>query len=141
MAEYPGDANRRRCERFPLYCPVEFKTKDASPKEASVTLNISENGALILARRAMALYSNIILKFNMGGELLFLIGEVRHTCLGRDGGAYEIGVEFWDKPRAFKDKFNAELTGIMDYQKRYKEEQGGEISLAEASLNWYKETA
>ena len=132
---------KRRFERYPIYCPLEYKAEDELPKEPSITLNLSEGGALISARRDLAVSSNVILKFKMKDELFFIIGKVKHVKPCEDGNTYEIGVEFWDRPKAFSQKFYEELDGIKGYQKRYREDQGSDISLAEASLNWYKETA
>lgn len=132
---------RRRFERYPIYCPLEYKAEDEQPKESSVTLNFSEGGALISTRRNLSPSSNIILKIKLRDELFFIIGKVKHVQPGENGDTYEIGVEFWDKPQTFAKKFHEELGGIMDYQKRCRDEQGDDMSLAEASLNWYKDTA
>ena len=129
---------KRRHERYPIYCPLEYKAEDAQPKEPSITLNISEGGALISAKRDLAVSSNIILKFKLKDEMFFIIGKVKHVRPDDSNGSYDIGIEFWDRPKTFTKKFYEELEGIRDYQKKYKEEQGDDISLAEASLNWYK---
>ena len=132
--------NRRRFERYPIYCPLEYKAEDELPKESSLTLNISEGGALISVKRGLPISSNVILKFKLRDELFFIIGKVKHAKPGEGGAAYEAGIEFWDRPKAFAKKFYEELDGIKGYQKQYKDEQGADISLAEASLNWYKNT-
>ena len=137
MTENPAQ-ERRRYERYPIYCPLEYKAEDERPKESSITLNISEGGALISARRELTVVSNVILKVKLRDELFFIIGKVKHVRRDETNDAYEIGIEFWDRPKTFSKKFYEELDGIKDYQKRYREEQAGEISLAEASLNWYK---
>ena len=129
---------KRRYERYPIYCPLEYKAEDSQPKEPSITLNISEGGALISAKRDLAVSSNVILKFKLRDEMFFIIGKVKHVQPGENSGGYDVGIEFWDRPKTFTKKFHEELSGIRDYQKRYKEEQGDDISLAEASLNWYK---
>ncbi|MFA5142890.1 MAG: PilZ domain-containing protein [Candidatus Omnitrophota bacterium] len=132
------ELERRRHPRYPIYCPLEYKAEDERPKESSITLNISEGGALISARRDLEMGSNIIVKMKLRDELFFIIGKIKHARPGDTMDTYEIGVEFWDKPRTFAKNFLAELDVIKDYQKRYREDEGGEISLAEASLNWYK---
>ena len=129
---------KRRYERYPIYCPLEYKAEDPQPKEPSITLNISEGGALISVKRDLAVSSNVILKFRLRDEMFFIIGKVKHIQPDENEGAYGIGIEFWDKPKTFTKKFHEELDGIRNYQKRYKEEQGDDLSLAEASLNWYK---
>ena len=133
------EQEKRRHERYPIYCPLEYKAEDVQPKEPSITLNISESGALISAKRELAVSSNVILKFKLRDEMFFIIGKVRHVRQYDGGNSYDIGVEFWDRPKTFTKKFYEELEGIRDYQRRYKEEQGDDISLAEASLNWYKD--
>jgi len=140
MTENPPQ-ERRRHERHPICCPLEYKAEDAQPKEAAVTLNISDGGALISARRFLGLSSNVILKLKLKDETFFIIGKIRHVRPGETDQSYEIGVEFWDKPRVFAKKLHEELEGIKDYRKRYVAEHGGGPSLAEASLNWYKDAS
>lgn len=132
------EQEKRRYERYPIYCPLEYKAEDAQPKESSITLNISEGGALISARRDLSVSSNVILKLRLRDEMFFIIGKVKHVRPDENNNVYEVGVEFWDRPKTFAAKFYEELDGIRDYQKRYQDEEGGEISLPEASLNWYK---
>jgi Tfp pilus assembly protein PilZ len=131
---------RRRYERYPVYCPLEFKAEDEQPKEPSITLNVSEGGALISSKRSLRPSSNIILKMKFKDELFFIIGKVKHSAPGaNDDDAHEVGVEFWDKPKSFTKKFYEELEGIKGYQRKCSEEQGNDISLAEASMGWYRE--
>ena len=96
---------KRRHERYPIYCPLEYKAEDARPKESSITLNISEGGALISARRGLAVSSNVILKFKLRDEMFFIIGKVKHVKPGDNGDTYEIGLEFLDRPKTFAKKF------------------------------------
>ena len=131
--------DKRRHARYQICCPLEYKAEDSQPKEPSMTLNISEGGALISCKRDLAVSSNVILKFKLRDEMFFIIGKVRHIRPDESNSAYDVGIEFWDRPDAFAKKFYEDLEGIKDYQKRYKEEELGEISLAEASLNWYKD--
>lgn len=132
---------KRRHERYPVYCPLEYKAEDTHPKEPCVTLNISEGGALISVKRGLPLASNLIMKLKLKDETFFIISKVKHVRQGGESDAYEVGVEFWDKPRVFSEKFYDEINGIKDYQKNYKAEHGDDISLAEASVNWYKNTS
>jgi len=132
---------RRRHERFSIYCPLEYKSEDTFPKESSITLNVSESGALIATKRELPVDSNLILKFTLQDELFFIIGKVRHVRQAESEDSYEVGVEFWDKPRTFVSRFMEELSGIMQYRAKYKEEQGDDITLAEASIGWYKEAS
>ena len=140
MPENPAQ-ERRRYPRYPIFCPLEYKAEDGEPKEGSTTLNISEGGALISAKRSLAVASNLILKFKLRNELFFMIGKIKHLRQNKENDTYEIGVEFWERPKTFRHKFYEELDRIKDYQERYKTEQGSEISLPEASLNWYKDTS
>ncbi|MDD5428148.1 MAG: PilZ domain-containing protein [Candidatus Omnitrophica bacterium] len=130
----------RRChERFPVYCPLEYKGEDFLPKEPSVTLNVSEGGALISAKRELPVDSNIILKFKFQDELFFIIGKVKHIRAADGEESYEVGIQFWDKPKAFTRKFIEELEGIKEYRRRCSVARGFEVSLAEASMEWYKD--
>ena len=75
------EQEKRRYERYPIYCPLEYKSEDIQPKEPSTTLNISEGGALISARRDLPVSSNIILKFKLRDDMFFIIGRVKHIRL------------------------------------------------------------
>ena len=140
MPENPAQ-ERRRYPRYQIFCPIEYKAEDREPKETSATLNISEGGALISARRSLVVASNLIVKLKLRNELFLMIGKVRHIRQNKENDTYEIGIEFWERPKTFRHKFYEELDRIKDYQERYKTEQGSEISLPEASLNWYKDTS
>lgn len=130
---------KRRYERYPIYCPLEYKDENVQPKESSVTLNISEGGALISARRKLEVSSNIIMKFRLKNDLLFLIGKIKHVRQDVVGDSYEIGVEFRSKPRTFVRRLYEELDEIRALQKRQSEQRGAEISLAEASIEKYQD--
>lgn len=130
---------KRRYERYPIYCPIEYKSEDHYPKEPSVTLNISEAGALITVGRELPLLSNLIIKLMLKDEVLFVISQIRHIRQKQNEEAFEAGIEFWDKPRDFDKKFHGELKAIKEYQRKYRKNQGSDISLSEASLNWYKD--
>lgn len=140
MAEV-SPQERRRYERFPIYCPIEYKAEDQLPKESSVTLNVSEGGALISAKRDLSSSANLILKLRLRDQLFFIIGKVKHVRQEDNDNGYSIGVEFWDRPRTFTKKFQEELRSIQEYRKKYEKAHGSEISLAEASINWYKDTS
>ncbi len=131
--------DKRRYKRYPIYCPLEYKAEDDYPKEAAITLNISEGGALISANRGLEIGSSVIIKVKLRDETFFIIGRVRHIKHDQSNNVHEVGVEFWDKPRTFTKRFNEELEGIMDYQKKQVQEQNREISLAEASMSWFGE--
>jgi len=131
--------DQRRHKRYPIYCPLEYKAEDDQPKEASITLNISEGGALISANRGLEIDSSVIVKVQLRDETFFMIGRVRHVNNDQENNVHKVGVEFWDKPRAFAKRFYEEVEGIMDYQKKQAQEQKREISLAEASMNWFGE--
>ena len=69
---------KRRHERYSIYCPLEYKAEDTQPKEPSITLNISEGGALISTKRNLPVSSNVILKFRLKDEMFFIVGKVKH---------------------------------------------------------------
>lgn len=131
--------DKRRYKRYPIYCPVEYKAEDDQPKEASLTLNISEGGALMSTNRDLEIGSNVIVKIKLHDETFFIIGRVKHIKRAQGDSAHEVGVEFWDKPNAFTKRFYEELEEIIDYQKRQAEEQEREVSLPEASMSWFGE--
>lgn len=129
--------DRRRFSRYPLYCPIQFKCEDASPREASVTINLSEGGALINSQRLVETPGNLIIKVNMKNEEFFIRSRVVHVQCGPEDGSYNIGVEFINAPADFRGRFYEELEAIMLYQRECRNESGKDISLAEASARWY----
>ena len=131
--------DRRRFNRYPIYCPIQFKCQDNQPREASVTINLSEGGALISTHRELQTPDTMIVKIVMKDEEFFIRSRIVHVQYGPDNGLYNIGIEFIDTPVEFRNRFYEELEAIMLYQRQYLDETGRELSLAEASVRWYRE--
>lgn len=131
--------DKRRHKRYDICCPLEYKAEDSQPKEAAITSNISEGGALISSNRSLGIGSNVIIKVKFRDETFFIIGRVRHVMADEENDLYEVGVEFWDRPRAFSKRFCEELEGIISHQAVQSREQRREVSLAEASMSWFGE--
>ncbi len=130
--------DRRRFPRFPIYCPLQYRCEDTNPRDTSITINISEGGALISTRRFVEIASNLILRFILKNKEFFIRAKVIHIQYEKGEGLYSIGVEFVDRPPDFVSILYGELETVMLYQKRYSEETGRAISLAEASMKWYR---
>lgn len=131
--------DRRRYNRYPIYCPIQFKCQDNKPREASVTINLSEGGALISTPTSIQAPETMIIKITMNNEEFFIRSRVVHVQYGKDTGLYNIGIEFIDTPVEFRERFYEELEAIMLYQRQFLDRTGKEISLAEASVRWYRE--
>ena len=131
--------DRRRYNRYPVYCPIQFKTEDQRPRAASVTINLSEGGALITTDAQVEIPDTMIIKIRMKNEEFFIRSRVVHVQYGPDNGLYNVGLEFIDTPVEFRERFYEELEAIMLYQRNYTNEMGKDISLAEASVRWYRE--
>lgn len=128
---------RRRFNRYSIYCPIEYKTEDSHPRDSSVTLNICEGGALISVPRQLGISSNMIVKLRLKDKDFFIRSKVIHLQGGQGTGPYSVGIEFLERPVELIRNFYEELETIMFYQKQYSEEMGREIPLPEASMLWY----
>ena len=129
---------RRRFQRYPIYCPIEYKCEDSQPRKASITINISEGGALISAENLIEVATNLIIKIYFKNHDFFVKARVVHVQNGIEGDPFKIGVEFLESSLNFIRKFYEELETIMFYQRRYSKESARPISLTEASMRWYK---
>jgi c-di-GMP-binding flagellar brake protein YcgR len=132
---------RRRYRRYPLYCPIEYRCEDDSPIEASITLNMSEGGALISTEEPLTADTRMILKVCFKGEVFFIRARVVHVQNEKGGKAFSVGVEFLQNPFDFTRKFYEELEAIMLYQRQYSYEAGRFVTLSEASMKWYSSDA
>lgn len=131
--------DRRRFTRYPIYCPIQFKCEDRAPREASVTINLSEGGALISTQKMLESPENMIIRINMKNEEFFIRSRVVHVQCGPEEGVYNVGVEFLDAPLQFRERFYEELEAMMLYQREQMNIAGRDVSLAEASVKWYHE--
>ena len=128
---------RRRFRRYPIYCPIEYKCENEEPRGASITLNLSEGGALITTKHEISPDTGIIIKMVLRGEIFFVRAKVVHVQYTRDEGLYNVGVEFRQNTFNFTRKFYEEMEAIMLYQRQCSRETGRPISIAEASMKWY----
>jgi len=135
MAEF---TERRRFKRYSLYSPLQYKGQDSLPKEPSISLNISEGGALISVNRKLDDAAGLIVRMFLRNEEFFIRSRVVHTERFSDKDPYSVGIEFLERTTNFAMKFYEELETIMFYQRHYSEEMDKPISLAEASMKWYR---
>jgi len=131
---------RRRFPRYSVYCPIEYKGDEERPRAYSVTLNISEIGALIAAKSFINISAHLLLRMVFKGEEFFIRSRAVRIEKGSEDDSYNVGVEFLEKPFFFVRKLYEELESIMIYQRQYSKEMGVDMSLAEASVKWYSNT-
>jgi len=129
---------RRRFKRYSVYCPIQYKSQDSLPKERSISLNVSEGGALISVDRKLGVSSDLIVRMLLRSEEFFIRSRVVHIERSSPEDPYSIGIEFLERTTGFAMKFYEELETVMFYQRCYSEEMGKTISLAEASMKWYR---
>lgn len=129
---------RRRVKRYSIYCPLQYKGEDAIPSDSSMSMNMSESGALLTMERPVEIGENLIVRLFMKGKEFFVRSRVVHVERLQNKDPYSVGVEFLEKAPEFLMRFYEELEGIMFFQKRYGEELDKEVSLAEASMKWYR---
>lgn len=129
--------DRRRYKRYSIYCPIEYRSEDETPIEASITLNLCEGGALISTHKPLKIDSRLIIKITLNGEPFYIRARVVHFNCEKGGGLYTVGIEFCDNPINFVQRFYEELETIMLYQRQFCKEAGRTLSLSEASIKWY----
>ena len=130
---------RRRFIRYPIYCPAQYKRQSVLFRDPSITINISEGGALITTRKGIDISSGLILRFCFKGKDFNIRSRVVHVQYDIQSSLYSVGVEFLERPVDFIMNFYAEIGTIMLLQRKLTEESGTEISLAEASIKWYSD--
>lgn len=129
--------DRRKFTRYPVYCPIEYRCEDGSPIDPSVTLNLSEGGALITSNRFLPLSTKLIIKMSFKGQPFFVRAKVVHVRSEKGSDTYSVGVEFLQNPFNFVRKFYEQIETIMLFQREYSAEAGRPVTLAEASMKWY----
>lgn len=129
--------DRRRFPRYPVYCPIEYRCEDGSPIDSSVTLNLSEGGALITSNRFIPPSTKLIIKMSLKGQPFFVRARVVHIKSDKGSDSYSVGLEFLQNPFNFVRKFYEQLETIMLFQREYSIEAGRPVTLAEASMKWY----
>jgi len=128
---------RRRFKRYEICCPAQYRYYYHGPKNHSLTINMSEGGALISTTHLIDVATNILVKFFLRDEDFSIQARVVHFQIKTKDGAYHLGIEFLDRSRNFVFNFYEELELITLYQRQYIEEMGRAISLSEASIKWY----
>lgn len=129
---------RRKFKRFPIYCPLVYKAEGNLPRERSISINMSEGGAMMSSNRCLALGANLIVRLLLAKREFFLRSRIVHIQQQSTSDPYYMGIEFLDKRADFILKFYEEIEGIMHYRKLLSEENGREATLAEASMKWYR---
>lgn len=129
--------DRRRFKRYSIYCPVQYKPESGS-RDSSITMNLSEGGALISTTSPLSVSDNLIIRITLKNKDYFVRSRVIHVQDELSGGQYSVGVEFLERPEDFAMRFYEELETIMLYRRHVGEATGRELSLAEASMRWYR---
>lgn len=130
---------RRRFIRYSIYCPTQYKGPGLSPRDPSITINMSEGGALITTRRSIDINSELILRFYFKQKEFLIRSRAVHVQYGLENGLYSIGVEFLNRPIDFILSFYEEIEAVMLLQRKIREEHGQDITMAEASMKWYSD--
>lgn len=129
---------RRRYQRFKVYCPLEYKFEGDRPRDYTITLNVCEGGALISMKGAMNPSRNLILRLFLRNEEFFMRSRIIHVQPGTGDGYCDIGVTFLEPSDNFIKKFYQEIATLKIYQEQYIKETGQDISLSQASARWYR---
>lgn len=132
-----GTIERRRFRRYSVHCPIEYKCENDNPIDSSITINVSEGGALLCAKKPIPQESKIIIKMHLKGEVFFIRARVVYVDSVPEQGLYKIGVQFMQNSFSFIRRLYEEIEAIMLYQREYSKETGEQISLVDASKKWY----
>lgn len=128
---------RRKFRRYSVYCPIEYKCEDDNPIDSSITINVSEGGALICTKKPLSQATKLIIKMNLKGEVFFIRARVVYVDSVPEQGTYKVGVQFMENSFSFIRRLYEEIEEIMLYQREYAKETGEQISLLDASKKWY----
>lgn len=132
---------RRRFVRYPVYCPIQYRCEDERMRDETIALNMSEGGILLSTKRLLGVAARLIVRVFFRKEDFAIPGRVVHIHPdGCDRKVYNVGVEFRDLPARFIQRFYEEINGIALYQARVAATSGLEVTMAEASMNWYKDS-
>ncbi|MDD5423090.1 MAG: PilZ domain-containing protein [Candidatus Omnitrophota bacterium] len=131
---------RRRFLRFPVYCPLQYRCESKKMRDESITLNISEGGALVSTREPIDIGTDIAVRICLSRGVFFITASVRHIRKESEGGPYNVGIEFKEQTPDFTRGFNEEMGALSLYQRQLCDEEDREISLTEASMKWYKDS-
>ena len=129
--------DRRMYQRYPIYCPIEYRCEDPAFAETSVTLNLGEGGALISTNRFHKTEAHLMVKISLKGEVFFIRSKVVHAHPEKHDALYSVGVEFLQSPPGFIRSLYEELETIMLYQSQAGAEAGNPLTLSEASIKWF----
>ena len=128
---------RRKYRRYPVYCPIEYRRADDNSIDSSITLNLSEAGALISTRKHITPDTRLVIRIILKGDVFFVRARVVHIEPELDKNVYDVGLEFMQNSFSFIRRFYEELESIMLYQRECSQRSGRQVTLPEASMQWY----
>jgi len=99
---------RRGYERYNVRCALEYRCEQGLLADSSVTLNLSERGALISTRHALKRGMRLIVRIVLDGLAFFLRSRVAHVER-KNWISYKAGIEFLDAPQGFMRGFYREF--------------------------------
>ena len=129
--------DRRRYPRFSIYCPIQYTAEGKRAMERAITLNMSEGGAFISTHNLIGTGTALSLRLLLQDAYISVAGRVVHAIKEDRSNLSNIGVEFINRTSEYINRFNKEIDAITIYQRQSSDRNGREVSLAEASLNWY----
>jgi Tfp pilus assembly protein PilZ len=106
--------------------------------ERAITLNMSEGGAFISTHNLIGTGTALSLRLLLQDAYISVAGRVVHAIKEDRSNLSNIGVEFINRTSEYINRFNKEIDAITIYQRQSSDRNGREVSLAEASLNWYR---
>lgn len=131
---------RRRTERYPIYHPIKYKSRYSYFKKPSITLDISENGALISTTEWVERAKNLSVDISFKNENFSLECKIIAIKPQEDGMSFDVRLQFMGQPYRFKRKLCDEIESLDLFRGNLSKETGREISMTEASMEWYKDT-
>ena len=101
-------------------------------------MNISEGGALISSAKSLETAAKVMINIFLKDENFDLHSKVVHIKAGKNDGPCDIGVEFLEKPVNFSKKLYEVIQTVDLFRDKLSEKEKRGVSLAEASMKWYR---
>lgn len=126
--------------RHPSTIPVSIQLLGDHDFEVDTLSNVSLGGISCISKKPMELGSDVMIKVDYLDPDYSIIGTV--TRCEKVGEDYELGVEFVStKQEHFRIRMVEQICHIEHYKKEVLKEEGRDLSIEEAALEWIQKYA
>ncbi|HAO34373.1 MAG TPA: PilZ domain-containing protein [Candidatus Competibacter sp.] len=120
--------------RHPIDIPIEYQLASLKTGRRERLKNISRGGLCFRAERALRRGSQVRITIPVREPAFETTGTI--VWCRRDENHYDVGVQFADANTEFSVRMVEQICQIQHYQKRVLEEEGRQLSSAEAAAEW-----